>query len=65
MEGYGKRGLRLFTAKLVFGTSLLLPGEYYNILETLSKSTTPFVEELCHKMAWLKYTFPQQQPTES
>lgn len=61
-----KEDLRCSPTKLVFGTLLSLPGEYFdNSLDTVLNLTTLFVRELCHKMAWLKYTPPQQQPTNS
>ena len=51
-------------AELVFGTPLSLPGEYFNdSLDTASKPSTPFIQELRHKMARLKYTPPRQQQT--
>ncbi|CAE1299709.1 unnamed protein product [Acanthosepion pharaonis] len=34
-------------------------------MTTLSKPTTPFVEELCHKIARIKYAPTRQQPTDS
>ena len=51
-------------AELVFGTPLSLPGEYFkDSLDTASKPSTPFIQELRHKMARLKYTPPRQQQT--
>ena len=50
--------------ELIFGTPLSLPGEYFNdSLDTASKLSTPFIQELCHKMVRLKYTPPRQQQT--
>ena len=51
-------------AELVFGTPLSLAREYFNdSLDTASKRSTPFLQELRHKMARLKYTPPRQQRT--
>ncbi|CAE1300346.1 unnamed protein product [Acanthosepion pharaonis] len=38
---------------------------FRRLLQTFSKPTSPFVEELRHKMARLKYATPRQQPVNS
>ncbi|CAE1317663.1 unnamed protein product [Acanthosepion pharaonis] len=53
---------RLFTRRTGFGTPLALPANFDDSLQTFSKPTSPFVEELRHKMARLKYATPRQQP---
>ena len=55
-----KEDIGCLPAELVFGTPLSLPGEYFNdSLDTASKPSTPFIQELRHKMARLKYTPPR------
>ena len=62
-----KEDLGCSSAELVFGTPLALPGEYFNDAPTATQpqATTPFIQELRHKMAQLNYTPPRHQHTQS
>ena len=62
-----KEDLGCSPAELVFGTPLALPGEYFNDTPNAAPhaATTPFIQELRHKMARLTYTPPRRQHTQS
>ena len=62
-----KEDLGCSPAELVFGTPLTLPGEYFDDSQntTPGTATTPFAQELMHRMARLKYTPPRRPQTES
>ena len=59
-----KEDIECLPAEFVFGTPLSLLGEYFNdSLDTASKPSILFIQELRHKMARLKYTPLWQQQT--